>query len=136
MSSPEPFLSRKSPELQSPLTSTERAPSTQLYDFDHEVFVIWRPWESCHRCRTAYEAGTLTPPENGDCVCPHTRMTQYKELLRKRSQGLCEFPTHESTTLKNGVIQISISVATRRTKETAAKADAATPAGPPRPPVL
>lgn len=118
MSGPEQFLSRKPPALVSPLGSPNREEPAQTYDFDHEVFVIWRPWESCDRCWTAVKMEKLTLPEDGDYVCPHTRMSEYKELLKRRSQGLCEFPAHESTTLKNGVIQVSVMIASRRPKET------------------
>lgn len=139
MSGPETFLSRKPPELKSPLAAAdERAAPPQPYDFDHEVFVIWRPWESCNRCYVAIKQDKLVLPEDGDYVCPHTRMAAYKELLKKRSQGLCEFPAHEATTLKNGVIQVSVMIATRKAKETAEPAEGRrkTKGGPPRPPVV
>lgn len=139
MSGPEQFLSRKPPALVSPLGTPDREEPSQTYDFDHEVFVIWRPWESCNRCWTAVKMEKLTLPDEGDYVCPHTRMSEYKGLLKKRSQGLCEFPAHESTTLKNGVIQVSVMIASRRAKETSTdgvKAKKETNGVPPRPPVL
>lgn len=139
MSGPETFLSRKTPELKSPLgQGSDRAAPPQPYDFDHEVFVIWRPWESCNRCWVDIKQEKLKLPDDGDYVCPHTRMAAYKKLLKKRSQGVCEFPAHESTTLKNGVIQVSVMIATRRAKETdSAEPDGkAKKSGPPRPPVL
>lgn len=140
MSGPESFLARRgSPELQSPLGAVDKAaPTAEPFDFDHAVFVVWRPWESCNRCYGALKRDELVLPEDGDYVCPHTMMKQYKELLAKRSARLCEFPAHESVTLKNGVIQISVSIAWRKAKETAATGDSRVkpPNTPPRPPVL
>lgn len=138
MNGPETFLTRKPSALTSPLGASGKENPNQAFNFDHEVFVIWRPWESCKRCWYALDQKELTLPVDGDFVCPHTRIKEYKELLAKRSQGLCEFPSYEATTLKNGVIQVSIMIASRRQKETATedKPNKGGISAPPRPPVL
>lgn len=89
------------------------------YNFDHEVFVIFRPWESCGRCHYALntEPPRLVLPDVGDYVCPHTRIQQYRDMLAQRAAGIVVFTSFESTTLKNGVIQVSIGVARPKAKE-------------------
>ena len=82
------------------------------------------------------KAESLKLPDDGDHVCPHTMIKAYKELLKKRSQGLCVFSSHVETTLKNGTIQISVSIASKRAKETGPKMPDIAASGPPRPPVL
>lgn len=140
MNSPESFMSRKTPELQSPLGATpQNGLVPEPWDYDHAVFVIWRPWDSCNRCWADFKAEKLQLPEEGDYVCPHTMMKEYKELLKKRTQRLCEFAAYEATTLKNGVIQVSICTAWRNQKEKSDLRVSETTKGltaPPRPPVL
>lgn len=137
MSGTEDFLARRAPpELRSPLGPAGRAPAEEPYDFDHAVYVIWRPWETCFRCRLDLKEAKVTLPDVGDYVCPHTMMAEYKALLAKRTKRLCELASHESTTLKNGVIQVSVAIAWRRQKESKTDAsDAAMKGGPPRPPI-
>ena len=94
-----------------------RWPPSARFRFDHGVYVVWRPWEGCGRCRAALEKGELTLPDRGDHVCPHTRHREYLALLADRALGKCEFTSHEPTTLPSGVIQIAVGVAWARSKE-------------------
>lgn len=122
------------PDLKAALATKDKAPSSEEpFTLDYVVYVVWRPWESCKRCWAAMKAERVVLPDEGDYVCPHTMRKEYKQLLDSRSSKKCEFASHESVTLKNGVIQISVGIVWHRAKETAD--DAPTPRGH-RPPVL
>lgn len=89
------------------------------YDLDHDVYVIWRPYNTCFRCMSKLRAKPpqLELPDDGDYVCPHTRRTAYRTILAERAAGVVRFTSYESTTLKDGTIQVSIGLARPKSKE-------------------
>lgn len=139
---PEDFVERlkkedRAPALANPLTGarTGRAFSTReeddpsnpyaqeiqvaKYNLDHEVYVIWRPYSACFRCMSKLRAKPpqLELPDDGDYVCPHTRLAAYKNILSERATGVVRFTSYESTTLKDGTIQVSVGLARPKSKE-------------------
>lgn len=49
-----------------------------------KVFVLWRPWGSCVRCKLALTSDDpeerIDLPKNGDYTCPHTQENEYKAI--------------------------------------------------------
>jgi hypothetical protein len=78
------------------------------YEYQHDVFVVFRPWENCPRCKAQLESGDLALPDEGDHVCPHTRRADYHALWRKIFAGDLKFISRKEETLKNGVTRVSI----------------------------
>lgn len=89
------------------------------FDLDHEVFLIYRPWEKCSRCIAALKNESLSLPPDGDHVCPHTRLKEYRQLLKDRSSGVCQIFSTTETTLKDGSVQVSVGIARPKTKKDA-----------------
>lgn len=114
------------PAFEGPLSSANpgyapraQPPRELPFAFDHEVFVLFRPWENCARCRAQLEreGEALAIELEGDRVCPHTRRSAYLALrARMLKDGLRQVSCREET-LKNGVIQISVSWVTPEQKE-------------------
>jgi hypothetical protein len=97
-------------------------PQTQSYpwDYHHDVFVIYRPWMACVRCKLNWEnaqkAEAPDAPGDGeeDLVCPHTRKRAYLELwdaILHKGHRLVE---KNEARLDNGVVQVSIAWVVRR----------------------
>lgn len=96
--------------------------------YHHDTFVVFRPWESCHRCMDAVlgkrvqddedvegsneprrrEPPTEELPAVGDRVCPHTRKHEYEQLVERiaRTQMMATAPSENL--LRNGTIIVSI----------------------------
>jgi len=78
--------------------------------FKHEVFIIHRPWEGCRRCQEAEESGNLAmAPDEADYVCRHTRRDAYLKACQKMVSQEWVRVSYQEETLKNGVIQVSVS---------------------------
>jgi hypothetical protein len=45
-----------------------------------KVFTLWRPWQSCDRCRLAIAEEKVTLPEKGEYLCPHVQEDEYKAV--------------------------------------------------------
>ena len=73
-----------------------------------EVFLIYRPYNDCHRCMTLIKGGGMNLPEKGDYVCPHTRLAQYEEVLNGVLNGSYALQNEAETTLKDGTIVVSV----------------------------
>lgn len=112
----------------------ERNQQSYPYTFQHDVFVVFRPWESCFRCgdlakraREAEEADSdgetpeKTWPDEGDMICPHTRRNEYLALWEQILSGQIRYLGHKEETLKNGVTRISIEWAIPKNKAEPAK---------------
>lgn len=67
-----------------------------------EVYVIWRPWETCGRCKNAIASGNISLPDTGDHTCPHTQKVDYKNTLDTCLSGKYGLYKHEYFNLKNG----------------------------------
>lgn len=91
-----------------PERGTKKNPDTPV--FRHEVFVIHRPWEGCKRCLDAQENGELKlAPDETDYVCRHTRRDAYLKVCQKTLAEEWVRVSYKEETLKNGVIQVSVS---------------------------
>jgi hypothetical protein len=69
-----------------------------------EVFVLWRPWETCGRCKDAIndELNEIELPEVGDYTCPHVQKAEFKEVRDKCLRGDGLLSNEEFFNLKNG----------------------------------
>ena len=67
-----------------------------------EVFMLWRPWEKCKRCRDKIDANEITLPEEGDYTCLHTRNRAYKEKVDHCLRGKGAITLREYFNLTNG----------------------------------
>jgi len=45
-----------------------------------KVFVLWRPWENCARCKLDIANEKVELPESGDYTCPHVQEQEYKAI--------------------------------------------------------
>ncbi len=60
-----------------------------------KVFILWRPWQNCERCRKAIAAATdetveeegVELPTVGEYTCPHTQETDFKVIRDKILRG-------------------------------------------------
>jgi hypothetical protein len=79
------------------------------YTFQHEVYVIYRPWLSCQRCKDDLNKSKVRLAEDGDYTCPHTRKNEYLvQMQRFLTEGHTRVSQREET-LMDGSIQVSIS---------------------------
>jgi hypothetical protein len=78
------------------------------YTFHHRVFLIWRPWNKCSRCKDALDRGSLQLPETGDHVCPHTHLEEYRRVTQAMLDGGQLRQSIQESTLVDGSIQISL----------------------------
>jgi hypothetical protein len=67
-----------------------------------EVFVLWRPWETCKVCKDKVDQNPELMPESDTYVCPHVQKTKYKETIDKCLSGKGMLATKEFFNLKNG----------------------------------
>lgn len=81
--------------------TTEFGPSINC-DGHSRVFVLWRPWPTCHRCIRGLEHGTYELPDTGDHECPHTMNGEFETVLNQGLRGEILFQTQEYFTLQDG----------------------------------
>ncbi len=93
----------------------QEKPAHTVLPFTHhlDVFVVFRPWESCRRCKKVWEETGENPEgeepdDSDDFSCPHTRRTQYLALMQKCMKDGFRCISRKAETLKSGVIQISV----------------------------
>lgn len=67
-----------------------------------KVFVLWRPWEACTRCTTAFQSDILSLPTDGDYICPHTSNDEYRKTVDSFLKGDALITLRESFTLQDG----------------------------------
>src|SRR5262249_8960181 len=78
------------------------------YEYDHDVFVIYRPWNECARCWARFKENQLAFEDERDYVCPHTRKAEYLALRRRMlHEGLVPL-SYREIELKTGVVQVSL----------------------------
>lgn len=66
------------------------------------VFVLWRDWTSCKRCKDALTSETVILPEDTDYVCPHVQENEYKQAMDRCLQGKGAVSLREYYNLHNG----------------------------------
>ncbi len=107
--------------LESMLKGESQA-QTYPWDYHHDVFVIYRPWMACIRCKLAWEtaqkAEAADVPGDGDedLMCPHTRKKAYLELWDAILHKGYKLVEKNEARLDNGVVQVSIAWVVRRTQ--------------------
>ena len=69
-----------------------------------EVFVLWRPWEVCERCKDAIKdpEDEIELPAVGDYTCPHVQKAEFKEARDKCLSGEALLSNEEFFNLRNG----------------------------------
>lgn len=67
-----------------------------------EIFVLWRPWETCKACRDKLDAQPELMPEEGTYTCPHVQKSDYKDVIDRCLSGKGMLATKEFFNLKNG----------------------------------
>jgi hypothetical protein len=67
-----------------------------------EVFVLWRPWETCSVCRGRINDDPSLMPEDDTYTCPHVQNKKYKETIDMCLSGKGMLATKEFFNLKNG----------------------------------
>jgi hypothetical protein len=92
-----------------PTNPLDRSYRSYKFDFDHQIFVIFRPWNECPICYRLFKSDQLPVPEEGDYVCPHTNKAEYLALTRKIIQEGYVANSRKEEILKSGVILISLS---------------------------
>jgi hypothetical protein len=93
-----------------------KAPSQKIVHYVYlcDVFVIFRPWETCPAClrklRKKDDQGEvyLDLPETGDIVCPHTRKAEYIALGARLAKGEGKVVGHRVEILSSGVVQVFV----------------------------
>jgi hypothetical protein len=106
--------------------------SDSILDFKHEVFVIFKRWESCVQCKYAIfgsrkdksndenedqknnEFEDPTPkidlPKSGVYQCPHINKDEYEALIIRLRNNPKQYESIKCspTTLKDGSIQVEV----------------------------
>lgn len=67
-----------------------------------EVFVLWRPWETCTVCKNKIAQDPSLMPDNDTYVCPHVQKQQYKAAIDRCLSGKAMLANKEFFNLKNG----------------------------------
>jgi len=111
--SPMPGFSQQLPyeriKPNDPNNPTKKTISSYPYDFQHKVYLIFRPWSDCPVCRGLFQNSQLPAVENGHYECPHNNHADYMELNRKfLHEGYVPVSRKEEI-LKSGAVIISVS---------------------------
>jgi hypothetical protein len=85
-------------------------PGALVYDYhvQRKVFVIFRPYWECDRCRDAMLNHEIILPTEGDYDCPHTHIKGYKEVVDRALAGQIVIAPEVEQTLKDGTILVSV----------------------------
>lgn len=85
-------------------------PGALAYDYhvERKVFVIFRPYWECGRCRDAMLNNEVAMPKEGDYECPHTHLKGYKEVVDRALAGQIIIGPENEQVLKDGTILVSV----------------------------
>ena len=80
------------------------------YDYNvyRKVFVIFRPYWECPRCRDELADHIVTLPAVGDYDCPHTNLKAYQESVDQALAGKIIIGPETEQTLKDGTMLVSL----------------------------
>lgn len=80
------------------------------YDFTcrRDVFLIFRPYDTCNRCAHNIAQHTVTIPATGDYTCPHTRLAEYEAVMNRSLAGEYLHGSENEVVQKDGSILISL----------------------------
>lgn len=72
------------------------------YTSHSAVYVLWRPWWKCGRCKKDIEKDESLLPEVGDYNCPHNNTANYKSIVDRCLSGDFIRQQEEFNTLVDG----------------------------------
>ena len=80
------------------------------YDFTcrRDVFMIFRPYDSCNRCAHDIAQNVVQIPATGDYTCPHTRLAEYEAVINRSLAGEYLHGSENEVVQKDGSILISL----------------------------
>lgn len=80
------------------------------YDFTgfRAVYLIYRPWEHCTRCKDDIGNSVVTLPTDSDYTCPHTDLVKYQQVLNRGLSGEYLLGPENEVIQKDGSIVISL----------------------------
>jgi hypothetical protein len=101
-----PIFSVKDATKEQPFVEPKARPdqvSIQKYFVTHsKVFLIWRSWETCEKCKTEINTGELILPETGSYMCPHTDVLEYQRVCNHILAGNGVIVSKEHFNIKRG----------------------------------
>jgi hypothetical protein len=85
-------------------------PGALAYDYhvQRKVFVIYRPYWECNRCRDDMLNNMVSMPKEGDYECPHVHIKGYQEVVDKALAGQIIIGPELERVLKDGTILVSL----------------------------
>lgn len=85
-------------------------PGAVKYPFKihRRVFTIYRPWESCGRCKDDIGAQKTVLPDVGDYECPHNNKSEYENVQNEILQARLVQGSEQEVVLRDGTIVISL----------------------------
>lgn len=109
---PDGFPMRSAPHhrVVSEVSDPNKIDGVTEYDFTihRDVFTIFRPWEKCTRCINDVASQKVTPPVEGDLVCPHVRRLEYEKVINDVLDGKLLMGSEQETSSPDGTIYVSL----------------------------
>ena len=78
------------------------------YKIHRRVFMIWRPWESCTRCKDDIANQRVSIPDVGDYECAHNNKTEYENTQNDILAGRLLYGSEQEVVQRDGSIVISL----------------------------
>jgi hypothetical protein len=80
------------------------------YDYraNRRVFLIYRPWQYCDRCRDGIAKGSIILPDEGDIECQHTMVGEYQDVMDDILKGKVLLGSETEITNKDGSVAVSL----------------------------
>lgn len=78
------------------------------YTVHSAVYVLWRPWWKCNRCKKDIDKDDSLLPEVGDYNCPHNNTVDYKRIVDRCLSGDFIRQQEEFFTLVDGTRMVHI----------------------------
>jgi len=78
------------------------------YTAHSAVYVLWKPWWKCGRCKRDIEKDETLLPDVGDYNCPHNNTADYKEIVDRCLSGDFIRQQEEFTNLVDGTRTVHI----------------------------
>lgn len=88
------------------------AAARQALSIHQNVFVLYRPFSACGKCKMLFERSLEVNPqgivENDSDSCPHTNKAEYLRTLQSCHDDRWSVMNWREETLKNGTVQVSM----------------------------
>jgi hypothetical protein len=72
------------------------------------VFTIYRPWDSCSRCKDDVANNKVAIPDAGDYDCPHNNKDDYEKVINDILAGRLMMGSEQEVVQRDGTIVISL----------------------------